>query len=101
MDRYELEKKIITKALKDPAFKKRLLASPKEAIKEAFQDEKKFNHDALSQIHIHLYQEKEGEITLVIPYNKEQNKSLSDREIENLFAAGNVGSGPTYCNPPC
>ncbi len=98
MDRYDLEKKIVTKALKDPAFKKKLLASPKEAIKEALKNEKNFNFEALNQIHIRLHQEKEGEITLVIPFIKDQNKSLSDREIENLFAAG---ATPSVESPIC
>jgi hypothetical protein len=91
MDRYNLEKKIITKALKDPTFKKKLLSSPKEAVKEALKGDKTVNLQAFDHIHIQIHQEKESEITLVLPYVKETNKALSDKEIENLFAAGGCG----------
>ena len=91
MNRYDLEKKIITKALKDPSFKKKLLSSPKEAVKEALKGDKNVNLKVLDNIHLHIHQEKESEITLVLPYVKETNKALSDKEIENLFAAGGCG----------
>jgi hypothetical protein len=87
MNRYDLEKKVITKALKDPSFKKKLINTPREAIKEFLKDDQSVDLKFLDKMHIHVLQEKEAEMTLVLPHIKETNKTLSDKEIENLFAA--------------
>jgi hypothetical protein len=34
MNRWELEQKIVIKALKDPAFKRKLISQPKETVLE-------------------------------------------------------------------
>ncbi len=96
MDRWDLEKKLAIKALKDPEFKKKLIKSPKEAIKECMKGEKGFNAAHLEKLHIHLHQEKENEYHISIPCLKDHTKKLSEKEIEHLFAAaGCVYSFPS------
>lgn len=85
MNHWEIEKKIALKALKDPAFKKKLLTHPKEALKEVFEEEK--NLSVLDKLHIKIYEEKKNEWIFSIPY-LEENRRMSDQELEKIFAAG-------------
>ena len=96
MDRWELEKKLAIRALKDPEFKKKLMSSPKEAVKECMKAAKGFDAASLEKLHIHVHQEKQNEYHISIPYVKESLQKLSDKEIENLYAAG--GSGGLTCH---
>ena len=92
MNRWEIEKKIAIKALKDPAFKKKLLANPKEALKE-FLDEKQ-----LGALTIKVYEEKKDEWIFSIPHLDTHGRQMSDQELEKLFAAACIGSGSWACN---
>lgn len=88
MNRWEIEKKVVLKALKDPSFKKKLLSNPKEALKE-FCNEKQ-----LGNIQIKIHEEKQGEWIFSIPNINEKQRELTDAELEKLFAAcGNMSGG--------
>ena len=62
--------------------------------------EKGFNAAHLEKMHVHIHQEQENEYHISIPCLKNQVTKLSEKEIENLFAAGTVSAaGCTYhCN---
>ena len=98
MDRWEMEKKIVMKALKDPTYKKKLLSSPKEAMKELFKNEKGVDLSKLDKLNIRIHEEKQGELIIALPHIKEGNRQLSDAELENLSAAGGVAYS---CSPGC
>jgi len=85
MDRWELEKKIVMKALKDPVFKQKLQSNPKEALKEFCKGEKGIDLALLDKITVKVLQEKQGEWTLALP-NLSKLESVSDKELENLRA---------------
>ena len=86
MNRWEMEKKIAIRALKDPNFKKKLLSNPKEALKEFFKGEK----ERLDMMHVKVYEEKKNEWIFSIPYLEEGHRELSEKELEKLVAA-NLG----------
>lgn len=87
MNRWELEKKVVMKAIKDPAFKKELLSNPKEALK-SFCTEKQLEH-----VTVKVHQEKKNNPTVLLPYIDEKISKLSESELEKLFAAGDKHSG--------
>ena len=92
MDRWEIEKKIVMKALKDPAFKQKLLANPKETIRNTFKDEKGIASADFNKINIRIIEEKQGEWTMSLPHLSKELQNLSESELEKLFAA--AGSQP-------
>jgi hypothetical protein len=47
-------------------------------------------------MHVHIHQEQENEYHISIPCLKNQVTKLSEKEIENLFAAGQYS-----CSPEC
>jgi len=81
MNRWEMEKKIAIKAIKDPAFKKKLQTHPKEALKELFKNEK-----GLDSLHIKIEEEKKDEWIIPIPLVSGEMEKLSDAELANLAA---------------
>lgn len=87
MNRWELEQKIVIKALKDPAFKKQLLEQPKEALREFFKSDKTVNLSNLDKFNVRVIEENKSEWVLSLPYMTEKMASLSDAELEKLFAA--------------
>jgi len=97
MDRWEVEKRIVMKALKDPAFKKKLLSNPKEALKECFKNEKGFDSARFEKLLVRAIEEKQGEWVLSLPYIGKEHKNLSDSELEKLFAAAEAGCGSGSC----
>ncbi len=90
MTRWELERLITLKALKDPAFKKRLISHPKETLREfcKHQEEKFFNHELFDRLNIKIHEEKKDEWTISLPYVPQNVQKLSDEELNKLFAAG-------------
>ncbi len=91
MDRWEFEKKIVMKALKDPAFKKKLITHPKETLKEMLKHEKNVNIAMVEKLNIKVYEEKKDEWNIAVPYFP-SNKPLSDAELKDIMSAG--GSPP-------
>jgi len=92
MDRWELEKKIVMKALKDPVFKQKLQSNPKEALKEFCKGEKGIDLALLDKITVKVLQEKQGEWTLALPNFSQENRNLSEQELNRLFAGGYTGA---------
>ena len=87
MNRWEMEQKIVMKALKDPAFKKQLISNPKETVLEFLKNEKITNISSAPKVNIRVVEEKKGEWVLSIPYLAKDAESLSEAEMEK-FAAG-------------
>lgn len=87
MDRWEIEKKVVMKALKDPAFKKELISNPKKALK-GFCKEADLEHAKIK-----IYEEKQNEWIFSIPHIEAHGKKMSDQELEKLFAACSLFSG--------
>ena len=89
MNRWEIEKKVAIKAIKDPAFRKRLMSDPKHALKEI---DKSFDPKT---INIRIVEEKQNEWVLAIPYPNKKHEKLSESDLEDLFAACGIFSGCT------
>ena len=81
MNRWEIEKKCAIKAIKDPAFRKRLMSDPKSALKEI---DRSLD---LKSINIRVVEEKQNEWMLVVPHHNKKYEQLSDSQLEKLFAA--------------
>jgi hypothetical protein len=88
MNRWEIEQKIVIRALKDPAFKKKLLAQPREAVLEFLKGEKGANLAALDKVNIRVVEEKKQEWVLAMPYLKASGEALTDEMTERLHAGG-------------
>lgn len=97
MNRWELEKKIVIQALKNPEFKKKLLSNPKETLKEFLKNEKEADPTILDKTTIKILEEKKNEWMIPLPNLGVEMQQLSDQELEKLFAAG---GRPTYVNCP-
>ncbi len=83
-----IEAKIIAKALTDEAFRTRLEQDPNETI------ENEFNCKLGDNIKFTVKEEDApGEITIMIPRLPEDqmNEKLTDAEVDNIVAAGNIG----------
>ncbi len=76
--RKEFEAKLIARALKDESFRNELRSDPKTAI------EKEFGMKFPDEINIHLVEENENEVCLVIPHNFSDTNELTDEELESL-----------------
>ncbi len=106
MNRWELEHKIIMKALKDPEFKKKLLSQPKEALKDFLQSEGNEDLNIPDKMNVKVYEEKQDEWMISLPHLTKDAQQLSTAELEKLFAAGASGSvcgggGMTWCSMNC
>jgi hypothetical protein len=84
MNRWELERKIVIKALKDPTFKKKLISRPKEALNEFLKEEKVVSSSVFDQLHIRVIEEEKDEWIVVMPFLKEGQENLSPEELENV-----------------
>ncbi len=90
MDRAELEQKIIAKAWKDPAFKKKLLEKPKETI-HRFVQEVYHNQDILPKdVKCQVLEDNGNMLTIVIPPTPENSGELSEADIAQVV--GGKGS---------
>jgi hypothetical protein len=86
MNRWEIEKKIAIAAIKDPSFKKKLLANPKQALKELFKNE--LAQAQLEPLKIKIEEEKKNEWIIALPYIEINNDNLSSVELKKI--AGGV-----------
>lgn len=77
---HKIYAKIIARCWKDPEFKKRLLAHPREAMEE-------FGVELPKEIEIDIREEKKGTIYLLIPRSPTNLHQLSESELEKLAAA--------------
>lgn len=76
----EIQAKIIARAWKDEAFKKKLLENPKEALKE-------FDVEWRGTIILTALEETSNQFYFVLPQSPAQISKLSETELENLAAA--------------
>jgi hypothetical protein len=81
MNRWEMEKKIAIAAIKDPSFKKKLLANPKQALKELFKNE--LTQAQLEQLNIKIQEEKKNEWIIALPHVDLQGQKLSMQNLGN------------------
>ena len=79
------EIKLITRAWEDEVFKNELIKNPKATI------EKEFNIEIISGINIHVLEETEKEIYLVLPVNPNPvfSDELTEEELEVISGGGN------------
>lgn len=79
--------KVFAKAWKDPAFKEKLLADPKVALKE-------MGIDIPKDVTVKIVEDTPKSLTVVLPHSPTQLNEMNDRELEQL-AAGGGGVGTT------
>ncbi len=79
------EIELITRAWEDESFKNELIKNPKAAI------EKEFNINIVSDIKIHVLEETEKDIYLVLPMNSKTvfSDELAEEELEVISGGGN------------
>ena len=79
---------MIARALTDEAFRTRLEQDPRETIETEFQC--KVSGDVTFRVR---EEENPGEMTILLPKlpKKEMGEQLTDREIDDIVAAGNIG----------
>ncbi|MCT4660417.1 MAG: NHLP leader peptide family RiPP precursor [Tissierellales bacterium] len=65
--RLELQKKIIEKAMQEPAFKAELLADPRKALKDHFDIE------VPNDVELNVFEETEKSYALVLPFAPEED----------------------------
>ncbi len=82
MDNQEQISKIISKALKDPEFKKRLLQNPKKTI------EAELKITLPSNIQLEVLEESEKKKYLILP-NVSANSEIKEKELESI--SGGLG----------
>ena len=84
----EIEAKVIARALIDEAFRTRLEQDPRETIETELQC--KVSGDVTFKVR---EEENPGEMTILLPKlpKKEMGEQLTDREIDDIVAAGNIG----------
>ena len=88
--RKNLEEKLIEKALKDNDFKQRLISDPREVLKE------EFNISIPSSINLNVIEEKENEITLVIPNDGfSKSEELNPEELDLISGGGDWDTNGT------
>lgn len=81
-------KEIVSKAVKDDAFRARLLKDPRAAI------EKEFGGKLPDGVTVRVHENSASEIHLVLPAHLDMSsRALSDNELEHV--AGGVTSAPT------
>lgn len=81
--RYELQEKIVSKALSDAAYKQELLANPKAAV------EKELGITIPEGVAINIMQETGEQVFLVLPYIEDAEGELSEDQLESV-AGGRV-----------
>ena len=84
----EIEAKVIARALTDEAFRTRLEQDPRETIETELQC--KVSGDVTFKVR---EEENPGDMTILLPKlpKKEMGEQLTDREIDDIVAAGNIG----------
>jgi hypothetical protein len=87
--------KIIAKAWKDPAFKKKLFADPKAALKE-------MGIDIPKNVTVKIVEDTPKSLTVVLPMAPTQVNEMNDNELEKLAAAGcEAGTVVFSTKPEC
>lgn len=85
MNRWDVEKEIAIKALKDPSFKEKLLKNPNKTIEGLLKGKEKEKFLKFKdELKIRVIEEKKNEWVISIPCPE----TLSEKELEKLAAAG-------------
>ena len=92
MNRWELHQKAVDKALRDANFKKKLLAHPKEALKELI---KRDPSASIDMVTVKIVKEKKNEWIFPIPYIVANSENLSEIDIKNIQAG--QAAGHSWC----
>lgn len=92
MNRWELEQKIVVRALKDPAFRKKLLLQPNEAVREFLKQEKVMETRFLDNLNIRVIEEKKEEWILAIPSVSLAIGELTEQQMQWLAAGCNLNT---------
>ncbi|GLV60054.1 hypothetical protein KDH_68770 [Dictyobacter sp. S3.2.2.5] len=88
----QADQRIVDKAMRDPAFRQRLLSDPKRALKEAF------GVDVPANTRIHIHEESPNDIHLTIPATQQRGAhELSDEELASAVG-GMPPSRPDISN---
>lgn len=88
MDQWEIEGKIVAKALKDPAFRKKLVSQPKEAVREFLKNEKITDFNNFESFTVRVVPTKKLEWVVALPLLDQDGTPLTDQELGKIAAAG-------------
>ncbi|MGI3783235.1 MAG: NHLP leader peptide family RiPP precursor [Janthinobacterium lividum] len=86
--RKDIERKLVARALKDDAFRQRLLSDPKDALAE------EIGQSLPSDIDVKVMEESTTSIYVVLPSKQSQSRELSDEELQPV-AGGVIMTGHT------
>jgi hypothetical protein len=75
--RYAVERALVTRALKDSAFRSRLLANPKALVEE------ELGTEVAPEIHFHVLEESSTSLYFVVPVNPYE--AMDEKELEALL----------------
>jgi hypothetical protein len=98
-DKWDLERKICIRALKDQTFKQELITNPKKALKGFFQAEG-IAFTNLDKLSINVQEDKKNEWNLhllSLPTLKE-NVPLSEKDLQDLSGGGLFGDWQGFDN---
>ncbi len=86
MSHSQFGEKIIARAWKDPAFKKKLLTNSREALKE-------MGVNVPSNVNVKVIEDSANTYTFVLPASPANAKNLSEAELENIAGADPAPTG--------
>jgi len=98
MDKWDIERKLVLKALKEPEFKKKLLAKPKETVAEFLKKEGAHSAAFFDKLDIEVVEGKPKKWRIEIPQllPSEKYANLSEEELLKFFAGGKCQGCDTY-----
>ncbi len=80
----DIRAKIIAKAWKDPAFRKKLITKPKETLKE-------MGYDVPANVEVRIQEDDTRHYTFVLPIAPKNITELDEAELKNVAAGRGVG----------
>ncbi len=81
----DIRAKIIAKAWKDPAFRKKLIAKPKETLKE-------IGYDVPANVEVRIQEDDARHFTFVLPAAPKNAQTLDEAALKQIAAAGFVAA---------
>jgi hypothetical protein len=87
----DVKAKIIAKAWKDPTFRKKLIAKPKETLKE-------MGYGVPANIEVRIEEDAAGHFTFVLPPAPTNVSELDEMQLKQIAAAAEIsGLSPCIC----